>query len=162
VPSRAQGLINEVKLGGLYHDVPDLWSGFSLERPSVDLNGEVLFSPYVRFLGGTIRPALGGTVNFAGGASKAYLDARWEIGGPSGIFFALGVGAAIHNGTLGPTEPDRKALGSRVLFHFPAELGWRWDGHNSLSLYFEHISNGYTKNVNEGLDGIGVRYGYRF
>ncbi|MEZ5854286.1 MAG: acyloxyacyl hydrolase [Hyphomicrobiaceae bacterium] len=55
-----------------------------------------------------------------------------------------------------------KPLGSRLLFHFPAELGWRWDGHNSLSIYFEHISNGYTQDYNEGLDAIGVRYGYRF
>ena len=81
---------------------------------------------------------------------------------PAGIFFALGLGAAVHDGNLAPTEADRKALGSRILFHIPAEIGWRWDGHNSVSLYFEHISNGYTQTYNEGLDAIGVRYGYRF
>jgi hypothetical protein len=57
---------------------------------------------------------------------------------------------------------DRKALGSRVLFHFPAEIGYRFDERNSLSVYFEHTSNGYTVHPNEGLDRLGIRYGYRF
>ena len=161
-PARAQGIISEVKIGGLYHDPGDLWSGFRLERPTAVLNTEVLFSPHMRFLGGTVRPALGATFNFIGGTSKAYIDARWEFETASGLFFALGVGAAIHDGAIGPTDPIRKALGSRVLFHFPAELGWRWDGHNSLSVYFEHISNGYTQDINEGLDAIGMRYGHKF
>jgi hypothetical protein len=55
-----------------------------------------------------------------------------------------------------------KALGSRVLFHIPVEIGLRFDDHNSLSVYFEHTSNGYTQDFNEGLDRLGVRYGYRF
>lgn len=33
---------------------------------------------------------------------------------------------------------DQMALGSGVLF------GYRIDAHNSLSAYFEHMSNGYT------------------
>ena len=44
----------------------------------------------------------------------------------------------------------------------PLEAGWRFDEHNSLSVYFDHISNGNTADVNEGLDDLGVRYGYRF
>jgi hypothetical protein len=57
---------------------------------------------------------------------------------------------------------DRKALGSRVLFHIPVEIGYRLDEHNSLSAYFEHMSNAYTVDPNEGMDRLGVRYGYRF
>ncbi len=162
-PARAEdSFLREVKIGGLYHDVADLWSGFRLEPRSVDVNVEVLFGPHIELLWGTLRPAIGATINTRGATSKAYIDARYEIEAPSGIFFALGIGAAVHDGNLGPSDPDRKALGSRILFHFPAELGWRWDGHNSVSLYFEHISNGYTQDYNEGLDAIGVRYGYRF
>ena len=160
-PAAAQ-VVREVKLGVLYHDVPELWSGFQLEPKSVDINFEFLLTPYVRFLGGEIRPAIGASINTRGGTSKAYIDARWEIEGPAGLFLALGAGAAVHNGEIDANDPFRKALGSRVLFHFPAEIGWRWDGHNSLSIYFEHISNGYTQDYNEGLDSIGLRYGYRF
>ena len=155
-------MINEIKIGGLYHDPGDLWSGFRRETKSSDFNVEVLLGPHLNVFGGTLRPAIGGSYNSQGGTSRGYIDARWQLEGPAGIFIALGIGAAVHDGTLNPTDPLRKALGSRALFHFPAEIGWRWDRHNSLSVYFEHISNGYTQDFNEGLDAIGVRYGYRF
>ena len=160
--AHAEGVIRELRIGGLYHDVPDLWSGFQLERRSVDVNVEALFGPHVEFLWGKVRPAVGASINTSGATSKAYIDARWEVEAPSGIFLALGIGAAVHDGKLGPSDADRKALGSRLLFHFPAEIGWRLDGRSSVSIYFEHISNGYTQDYNEGLDSIGVRYGYRF
>ena len=151
----------EFRGGVLAHEVPGLWSGFRLES-GVDINAELLFGSGFPILGGTIRPAIGATVNTAGDTNKAYVDARWEIEGPSGIFLGLGLGAAVHDGLLDPTDPDRKALGSRVLFHIPIEIGWRFDERNSISVYFEHISNGFLADSNEGLDSIGVRYGYRF
>ena len=49
-----------------------------------------------------------------------------------------------------------------MLFHIPAELGYRFDGNNSVSVYFEHMSNADTQDNNQGLDRLGVRYGYRF
>ncbi len=146
----------------LAHDVPRLWSGWSIETHRPDLNGEVIFSPSVNFLGGAIRPVLGGSYNSAGGTSKAYVDARWESNLGPGVFFGLGIGAAVHNGTLDPVSLNHKALGSRVLFHFPAEVGYRFEGGHSLSVYFEHNSNGYTQKSNEGLDDLGVRYGFKF
>lgn len=150
------------KFGVLAHDVPDLWSGFQLEPDAADINIEVQFTPSIAVLGGTLRPAIGGTINTRGDTSHAYLDARWQIDGPSGLFFGLGLGAAIHDGELTPVKPDAKALGSRVLFHIPVEAGIHLDQHNDLSVYFEHTSNAYTQDDNEGLDRIGVRYGYRF
>lgn len=158
----AGDFISEFKIGVLAHDVPDLWSGFQLETDAPDINVEVIFARYIPFLGGRIHPALGGSINTGGGTSHAYLDARWQIDTPSGFFFAIGLGAAIHDGETDPVAPDMKALGSRVLFHIPAEIGFRFDEHNSLSVYFEHTSNAYTMTYNEGLDRLGVRYGYRF
>jgi lipid A 3-O-deacylase len=146
---------------GLVHDMPSLWSGFRLERGG-DVNVEALLSPSIPFLGGRIRPAIGGSVSLSGQTSRGYVDARWQYEMTSGVFFGLGLGAAIHNGLLGPTEVDRKALGSRVLFHIPAEIGYQFDRHHSLSVYFDHVSNGYTRTYNEGLDSLGVRYGYKF
>lgn len=150
----------ELRGGVLAHDVPGLWSGFRLES-GVDINAEVL-GPGVMFLGGALRPALGASINTAGGTSKGYLDARWEFDTPSRFFFALGLGAAVHDGVLGPTDPDRKALGSRVLFHIPFEIGYRLDERQSISVYFEHTSNAWLAKSNEGLDNVGVRYGIRF
>lgn len=158
----AQGLIYELKAGVLAHDVDHLWSGFNLERNAADLNLEITLSPSLPVLWGAIRPAIGGTINTRGDTSNAYIDARWEIEAPSGVFFALGLGAAIHNGHLDVDAEDRKALGSRVLFHIPLELGYRFDAHNSLSIYFEHMSNANIARNNEGMDFLGLRYGYRF
>lgn len=161
-PSLASGFLREIKAGALAHDVDGLWSGFSREGEAVDLNAEVILSPSLPFLWGAIRPALGGTLSFQGDTSHVYLDARWEIETSSGIFFAAGIGAAVHDGDLRLESPDRKALGSRVLFHIPLEIGFRLDQHNSLSVYFEHLSNANLEDVNEGIDYLGVRYGYRF
>ena len=79
-----------------------------------------------------------------------------------GLWFGLGVGIGFHNGWTDATSLDHKALGSRALLHFPFEIGYRFDQHHSLSVYFEHFSNGYTRKYNEGIDGLGLRYGYRF
>jgi hypothetical protein len=155
-------LVDELKIGVLWHDVPGLWSGFQAEPNSADINIEALLSPSVAFLGGTIRPALGASISTIGATSDAYIDARWQYETPSGIFFGLGLGAAVHDGQLQLEDWDRKALGSRVLFHIPAEIGYRFDDHNSLSAYFEHMSNAYTVSPNEGMDRLGIRYGYRF
>jgi lipid A 3-O-deacylase len=161
---RADNILHELKIGVLAHDVPDLWSGFRVEDDSVAINVEAIFSPSIPFLGGAIRPAIGASLATEGGTSSGYIDARWEIETPSGIFFAVGFGAALHDGELELKSVDQneKALGSRVLFHIPAELGFRFDGNKSVSVYFEHMSNADTGDNNEGLDRLGVRYGYRF
>lgn len=156
-----QGSGIELRGGVLYHDVPGLWSGFRLES-GIDINAELLFGSGLPFLGGAIRPAVGASVNTEGYTSRAYIDARWEYQTPSGIFFGLGLGGTVHNGLLDPTDPDKKALGSRILFHIPIEIGLRLDDRRSISVYFEHMSNAFLANSNEGLDSIGVRYGYKF
>lgn len=161
-PAAAGDLFSEVKIGILNHDTSDLWSGFRREGDSADINVEVLLSPSLTFLGGTIRAAIGAMINTQGDTSTAYVDARWQYETAANVFFGIGVGGAIHDGNLDASDPDKKALGSRLLFHIPAELGYRFDQHNSVSLYFDHISNGYTQDANEGMDRVGVRYGYRF
>ena len=151
--------VSELKFGALYHDTPYLWSGFSVEQPAADANFEVLFAPWVETFGGVVRPAIGATFNFKGDTSKAYVDLRWESASASGLFVAFGLGAAIHNGELNLVDPSRKALGSRVLFHPSTELGYRFDDVHSLSIFLDHMSNGFTARYNEGMDTVGIRYG---
>jgi lipid A 3-O-deacylase len=155
-------LIREVRFGVLAHDIPGIWSGFRLETTAPDVNGEIHFRPSVALFGGTLRPVLGGTANFNGGTSKVYVDARWEIEARNGFFFGLGLGIAAHNGWNDATSLDHKALGARALLHFPFEIGYRFQERHSISVYFEHFSNGYSHKYNEGIDGLGMRYGYRF
>jgi hypothetical protein len=161
-PASAAGLVTELKGGILYHDVGGLWSGFRLEDEPIDINVEAILSPSMPLLWGYVHPTLGASINTGGDTSHVYLDARWQTEFATGLFVGIGLGAAVHDGKLDPTEPDRKALGSRVLFHIPAEIGLRLDAHNSLSVYFEHTSNANLAEFNEGMDRIGLRYGYRF
>lgn len=159
---QADDIIHEIKIGALSHDVPGLWSGFRREKASADINIEAQLKPSFALFGGTVRPALGGTFNTQGQTSHMYADAKWTFVQPSGIFFTAGFGAAIHDGMLNMNDPHSKALGSMALFHIPVEIGYQIDGKNSVSLYFEHTSNGNSQPYNEGLDRIGVRYGYLY
>jgi len=153
-----------LKFGVLAHDVPGLWSGFQVEENAADINLEAQLAAAWAMPWGAIRPVIGGSINTRGQTSDGYIDARWQGDCPSGIFFGLGLGAAVHNGTIGGPGSDwnEKWLGSRVLFHIPIEVGYHLDAHNDLSVYFEHMSNAYTQTYNEGMDRIGLRYGYRF
>ena len=153
--------VREIRIGALAHDVDNLWSGFSREG-GADINIEAVFTPSWGIAGGAVRPALGGSFNTSGDTSKIYLDARWEYGEEEGIFFGFGVGAAVHNGEKHLVNTNTKALGSKVLFHIPLEIGYRLDTHHGISVYFDHVSNAYTQDENEGMDTLGVRYGYKF
>jgi lipid A 3-O-deacylase len=157
--------VRELRLGLLVHDMPGLWSYYRYEQ-GLAINGEAILAPALTMFGGHWRPAIGASVALGQdgrrGTSKAYLDARWTYEWSNGAFVGLGLGAAVHDGVLGPTDPYRKALGSRVLFHIPLELGIRVGDHHTVSVYFDHMSNAYTRSSNEGLDTLGVRYGYRF
>jgi len=158
----ADGLVSELKIGALYHDVPGLWSGFQVERQAVDINAEIDFHPLWSSESSSILPAIGGTYNPDGQTSHGYADVRWKIT-PSPIWYlTFGIGAAFNNGQTDLVDYSRKALGSHILFHPSVELGLNLDAHNNVSVYFEHMSNGNLATYNEGMDDIGVRYGYRF
>lgn len=158
----AQNVVHELKVGVLYHDPGYLWSTFSAEPASADISIEAILAPSRIFMGGTLRPAIGASINTQGATSSGYIDARWQYDWTNGMFFGTGIGIALHDGHLDDGREDRKQLGARVLFHIPIEVGYRFDAHSSVSVYFEHMSNAYVISPNEGFDRLGVRYGYRF
>jgi lipid A 3-O-deacylase len=162
--SAGNDVLYALKFGVLAHDVPGLWSGFQIEENAADINIEAQLATAWAMPWGAIRPVIGGSINTRGQTSDGYIDARWQGDCPSGLFFGLGLGAAVHDGAIGGpgSDPNEKWLGSRVLFHIPVEVGYHIDAHNDLSVYFEHMSNAYTEKYNEGMDRIGLRYGYRF
>jgi len=59
-------------------------------------------------------------------------------------------------------DDNKKELGSRVLFRIPVEIGVYFARHHGVSMMFDHVSNAYLADPNEGLDTIGLRYSYRF
>lgn len=78
------------------------------------------------------------------------------------FFFNTGAGLALHDGDLDRDESNEKQLGSRLLFRIPFEVGLSWGGRHRLSLMFDHVSNAYLASPNEGLDTLGLRYGFQF
>ena len=154
--------LNEVRAGVLAHDVDDLWSG-NRKEGGVDLNAEIIFSrPSFSLLSGYVRTNFGLSINTHGDTSMVYGGILWELETKPGIFLDLGIGAAIHNGQLETGQEDKKSLGSRVLFRIPIEIGYALNEHHRISILFVHVSNGYLADPNEGLDMLGLRYGYRF
>ena len=49
-----------------------------------------------------------------------------------------------------------------MLFRIPIEFGYQVTARHSLSILFAHVSNAGLASPNEGLDTIGIRYGYTF
>lgn len=155
-------LFSEIRLGWLAHDIDAV--SFNREHGS-DVNAEVLFhSPdidLIRIIGSPF-PHLGVTLNTQGDTSKAYAGLTWRWSLPENFFFETMLGGAVHDGKLDLDAEDRKALGSRVLFRLGAAVGYQISEHINISLMFDHISNAYLKEANEGLDTLGIRVGYRF
>ena len=163
-PAAAEGPagVHELRIGLLDHDTDGLWSRSKREGGN-DINAEVIFAPSRQVLGGTLRPNLGFSVNDRGLTGKVYAGALWRHPWRNRLFFELGLGLAAHNGiTEDAAEPHRKQLGSRVLFRVAVEAGMTFKEHHSLSLMFDHVSNAYLADPNEGMDTVGLRYGYRF
>ncbi len=167
----AWGAISELRGGVLNHDVifPNR-SSLRMPNPfrqrmegGVNFNAEIIFiTPgFLRYLGSP-RPRLGGSLNARGYTNNAYLDLDWDHQFTSGPFVEGYLGLAWHDGKLTTGNPERLELGLRVLFHLGLEVGWRFYQHHGLSFMWEHMSNSTLGSRNQGVDSLGLRYGYRF
>jgi lipid A 3-O-deacylase len=158
----APSILYGMRVGLLVHDVGGLWSNTRSEGGS-DGNAEIVFRRPSRALWkGVLLPNAGVSINSRGDTSKAYAGVLWEFLSAKGLFFNLGVGLAVHDGRLETGDDKRKQLGSRLLFRVPIEFGFTFWGRHRLSVLFDHISNADLAEPNEGLDTVGVRYGYQF
>ena len=174
---RAQNMTEgALKLGVLKHD-PGFLEGV---EPGIDINPEIIFaSPipdawvaelpwYLRFVVQP-RPTVGGTINTAGATNQAYFGATWSwllasgvITPGDGFTFGIFFGPGFNDGSLRPSRPDRKALGSHVLFRPAIEFGYRIAPQYEISVYAAHASNAGFARYNQSLNTIGSRFGIRF
>lgn len=158
----APGVLYGFRLGLLAHDVGGLWSHTRAED-GMDMNVEVVFSqPRFMLWEGAVLPNLGVSINNQGDTSKAYAGVVWEFLFASGFFFNIGFGLTVHDGQLESEDANKKQLGSRILFREPLEFGFTFRERHRISILFDHISNAYLAEPNEGLDTLGVRYGFQF
>lgn len=166
-PNPAGGLIDEVKIGALGHDVRFL--GDSIEH-GPDVNIEALFtSPDLLSVIGSPRPHIGADINTAGDTSDAYLGLTWGISVIQNLFssgdyvFAAGsLGGAYQDGYIDNAPVGRKRLGSPVLFRESAEIGYQVTPVISISAILDHISNANLGQHNAGITSAGGRVGFKF
>lgn len=168
LPAAAQGrLLDQMKMGILAHDVGFL--GDPIES-GPDINLEMLFtSPQILHIIGSPRPTLGGDFNTAGNTSDAYLGLTWGItliqhmfGSGGSLFLNGGLGGAVENGYIDNAPLGRKALGSPVLFHLTADLGYQITPTLSIEAFLEHMSNADLATHNAGITSAGARLGFKF
>ncbi len=172
LPGRAaaqSNLIDEIKIGGLAHDV-----GFLTHHveSGADINIEMLFtSPDFLSVIGSPRPHIGGDINTSGNTSDGYFGLTWGatlqqlFGIAPGVFVNGSLGGAVHDGYLTtpvPPPPGRKLLGSRILFRESAELGYQITPAISVSAILDHISNANLAPRNAGITSAGARVGFKF
>ena len=160
-PSPA-GPVRALRVGMLAHDVDGLWSGESREK-SPDLCAEMIINRLLfRLLSAAAYPNAGVSLNTRGDTSKVYggFLLQWEP--DSSFFFSTGLGLALHDGERDTDSADRKALGSRVLFRIPIEIGYAVDHRHRVILAFAHASNAGLASPNEGMDTLGIVYEYRY
>jgi len=151
-----------IRIGLLAHDVGGLWS-HSRAEGGVDVNAEIVFNqPGLKLWQGFILPNMGVSINSQHDTSKVYGGLLWEFVFDNGFFVNSGGGFAIHNGHLQSDDSNNKQLGSRVLFRVPIEFGFTIQERHRISILFDHMSNAYLASPNEGMDTIGVRYGFQF
>jgi len=164
------GIVDEVKIGGLAHDV----TFFGKHRESGgDVNIEMLFTPpTILDIIGSPRPHIGADINTDGNTSDGYFGLTWGImliqnlfNPGDGIFVNGSLGGAVHDGsplTGSVSPPGRKLLGSRILFRESAELGYAITPTINVSGFLDHISNANLAPRNAGITSAGARFGFKF
>lgn len=157
----ARPLGGEMRIGVMDHDTGLIRK--RLETDSPDINAEVLFaSPKILDWAWSPRPLVGATINTGGGTSLGYAGLGWNFDLGNNFFFDASVAGAIHNGETDKVTTSSRDYGCRLQFHETVSLGYDVNEHHSLMATFEHMSNAYLCDSNDGMNNIGVRYGYRF
>lgn len=156
------GSVRELRVGMLAHDVDGLWSGESKEEGPDLCMALIINHALFDFFSATAYPSVGASLNTRGDTSMVYggFLLQWETA--SAFFFSTGLGLALHDGELDTDSANRKSMGSRVLFRIPIEVGYAVNRHHRIVLAFDHVSNAYLASPNEGMDSLGLVYGYQF
>lgn len=162
-----QGLISELRLGFLWHDLDE--KGRRVED-GYDLNAEILFARpqldidnrFVRFLL-TPRPHLGGSFHTGGDTSQVYAGFSWDIYLFGPVFFEASLGGVVHTGQTTGISATRHSYGCRVMFRESLSLGVDVTPQMRVMAMVDHISHaGLCGSRNPGLTNAGVRLGYLF
>ena len=148
-------------VGGVLSHDRGLFSNRTEE--GIDVNAEIQFrafdADYWSVIGSP-RPHIGASINTAGDTSLGYAGLTWSWDVTDDIFLDGAFSLVVHDGELESDSPDRRDFGSRVLFRFGVEVGYRLAPRHALTVFADHASHGrlLDSDHNDGLETVGVRY----
>ena len=155
-------LINEIRIGIMKHDVA---TRAQKHEDGQDFNSEFFFrAPRARLMEliGSPRPSIGISINNKNDTSQFYTGLNWDVRFVDRLFFSVGLGGAVHNGELQSSDPERQRLGSRALFRAAIAAGINFNQRMNVSVLFDHVSNGRLAYPNNGLEKLGIQFGYTY
>ena len=159
---KSGGLLSEIKIGALAQDQGPFSSN---KEDGITAHVELRFvSPDILKYIGAPYPQIGADINTSSNTNSVWLGVVWEWEVWKKFFVGWSMGGAYHDGETDKNSAplDRKELGCNPLFRLGVNVGWRFDKNHSIDLLLDHISNAKACDTNEGLENVGVRYGYRF
>lgn len=172
----AQAGVDEVHVGVMAHNicVTDCKNAGKEDGPNVEV--QVSFdSPGFLDWAGAPQPYVMASVNTAGQTSFGGVGFEWRWDFADGWAIEPGLGYIVHDGELNNPyangTPEAAAfaeahvqLGSRDLFRTSLGLSHDFEGPWEAEVFFEHLSHGQIlgKGRNQGMDQLGVRFGYQF
>ncbi len=160
--SPRESVINEIRIGIMAHDVA---TRANKHESGQDFNSEFFFRPFsaqmMDYLGSP-RPSVGIAVNNRNQTSQFYSGLNWDARFVDRLFLSLGLGGSVHNGALESTDPEEQRLGSRVLFRFALAAGFKFNERMNVSALFDHCSNGRLAYPNNGMEKLGIQFGFTY
>lgn len=131
----------------------------------VVINGEFL-APSPHFLAGigSPRPYVGFDAVISDQPIHVfYAGLNWEAYFTEKLYAGVSVGGSINtDDRVGTDSGHVKNLGSQVLFHLQASIGYDLSEQFTAQVYLNHFSNAQLANANHGLESVGIRFGVRF
>jgi lipid A 3-O-deacylase len=168
--------VDEVHVGVMAHNicVTNCKNADKEDGPNVEF--QISFdSPGFLHWAGSPQPYVMASVNTAGNTSFGGVGLEWRWNFADRWALEPGVGIVVHDGEVnnpyanGTPEAadfaeDHVLLGSETLFRTSLALTHDFEGPWEMQILFEHLSHGQilASGRNQGLDEIGIRFGYQF
>lgn len=168
--------VDEVHVGVMAHNVCVINCDNADKEDGPNVEFQVSFdSPSFLSWAASPQPYIMASVNTAGETSFGGAGLEWRWNFAEGWALEPGFGLVIHDGETDNPFPngspeaeefndEHVLLGSDTLFRTSLGLTRQLAGPWEAQLFYEHLSHGQilATGRNQGLDEVGVRFGYRF
>lgn len=152
----------ELRLGASAYDTGVFSSQVAT---GVNINGEAL-APSPGFLSviGSPRPFIGVDIAVSDYPIDVfYAGLNWEAYFTKRLYTGFSLGGAIDTKTRFVNGSGKvKDLGSHLLFHLQASVGYDLTRNVTAQVYYNHFSNAKLSPADAGLESVGARLGLRF